>query len=211
MGRQLVTRRRTVSSLCSVNVAEEARTIAERNRPSTRAAGTRAQGGWEPARRTDVRTSCQQSPCLQQRLRPSPEGWQEDRTLFPPQTVSLQRQNNEKKASNTPVPTHKVLGPTEPRTRRVPDGAPRQAASARQAPLRSQSAWIPPGGPPGPLPRPAHPGRKVPAPPQIQVLCAHGPSASNSGTQLPASPRGPGPGTELTSTGEGGGGMPPCP
>lgn len=95
--------------------------------------------------------------------------------------------------------THGPCG--RPRTRCVPDGAPGQAASARQAPPRSQSAWIPPGGPPGPLPRPAHPGRELPAPLQIQVLCPHSPSASNSGTQPPSSPRGPGPGTELTSAG----------
>ena len=44
-----------------------------------------------------------------------------------------------------------------------------------------RSAWIPPGEPPGPAPSPAHPGLKLPAPPQVQVLCPHGPSASSAG------------------------------
>ena len=76
--RQLITRRRTVSSLCSVIVAREARTIAERSRPSTQAAGTRARGGWEPACRRDARTSHMQPLCFKQRPRPSPRGRQED-------------------------------------------------------------------------------------------------------------------------------------
>lgn len=95
-------------------VAREARTIAERNRPSTQAAGTRARGGWEPAFKRDARTSHMQPLCFKQHPRPSPGGRQEDRGVSAHsshQTVSFQRQTMSRKPAAPQTPHRTCWGP----------------------------------------------------------------------------------------------------
>ena len=94
-------------------MAREARTTAERSRPSTQAAGTRAQaGGTRPAGQVLERPAWDPRALdSAETLARSPAGGPRGLCALLPPDCLLPKTKGEQKAGNPPAPTQNVLGP----------------------------------------------------------------------------------------------------